>query len=314
MTESASSDFRTLLKVITGQGGIFLVLGRTDVGKSTLIQSLVRLVTARKEAVAVLDADLGQSTYGLPTTLTLVRFSPEVEPPVPELVARVFVGATSPTGHLLQTLVACRRLLDRAQQLGVRAILIDTTGLVEGSLGVEFKLQKIDLLCPTHLLALARRDELAPILQACERRAGVQIHHLPVSTAARVRSTEERRANRQERYRDYFTDLVRRRFRLDEIGVWGRLPQRSVGDLTGLLVGLNDGAGFCLGVGLLQRITPSAVEVVTPLTVVKDVKLLRFGSVALDARGHERFFSPREGSLQAIVRAEPVEARTETPR
>src|SRR5262245_48784176 len=198
MTESASPDFRTLLKVITDQGGIFLALGRIDVGKSTLIQSLVRLITARKEAVAVLDADLGQSTYGLPTTLNLVRFSPEVEPPVPALVARIFVGATSPIGHLLQTLVACRRLLDRAQQLGARAILIDTTGLVEGPLAVEFKLQKIDLLRPTHLLALARRGELAPILQACARRADVQIHRLPVSMAARARSSEERRANRQE--------------------------------------------------------------------------------------------------------------------
>ena len=87
MAQPLSQDFRALLKVVTGRGGVFLVLGRTDVGKSMLVQSLVRLVTARGEAVAVLDADLGQSTYGLPTTLNLVRFSPAIEPPVPERLA-----------------------------------------------------------------------------------------------------------------------------------------------------------------------------------------------------------------------------------
>jgi polynucleotide 5'-hydroxyl-kinase GRC3/NOL9 len=294
MAESPSHDFRALLKIITDQGGTFLVLGRTDVGKSTLIHSLVRLVTARQEAVAVLDADLGQSTYGLPTTLNLVRFSPGIEPPGPELIASVFVGAISPVGHLLQTLVGCRRLLDRAQQIGVRTILIDTTGLVEGPLAVEFKLQKIDLLRPTHLLALARGSELDPILYACKRRQDIQIHRLPVAAAARERSTEERKTNRQDKYRRYFTNAVRHRFRLDQVGVWGRLPHRSVGDLSGLLIGLNDGQGFCVGVGWWKDRAPNAVEVLTPLTDVTAVKLVRFGSVAIDAQGNERFFSPRE--------------------
>ena len=287
-------DFRTLLHIVTDQGGVFLVLGRNDVGKSTLSQSLVRLVAARKKAVAVLDADLGQSTYGLPTTLNLVRFSPGVEPSEPELIASVFVGATSPVGHLVQTLVGCRRLLDRAQTLGVRSVLIDTTGLVEGPLAVEFKLQKIDLLCPNHLLVLARGSELAPILRACVRREDVQIHRLPVAAAARERSAEERRSNRQDKYRRYFTGLVRHRFRLDEIGVWGRLPQRSARDLAGLLIGLNDGQGFCVGVGLLQDYTVNAVEVLSPVADVTAVKLLRFGSVAIEAQGNERGFSPRE--------------------
>jgi len=292
--EKPVHDFRFLLQTMTEQGGKFLVLGRTDVGKSTLLQNFVRLVTAHKKSVAVLDADLGQSTYGLPTTLNLIRFSPDTEPPEPECVARIFVGATSPVGHLLPTLVGCRRLLDRAQQLGISMTLIDTTGLVEGPLAVEFKLHKIDLLQPTHLLVLARAHELDPLLRACARRADLHICRLPVAAAVRERSAEERRANRQEKYQRYFTNLVRHRFRLDRVGIWGRVPQRVDRNLAGLLLGLNDEQGFCLGVGLLQNRTSDTIEVLTPLVTVKEVKLLRFGSVALDMNGTERFVSPHE--------------------
>lgn len=289
----SDSPAREVLSAVTHQGGIFFLLGRTDVGKSTLVQGLVRLITARGTPVAVLDADVGQSTYGLPATLNLVRFAPGAEPPRPEVVASVFVGAISPVGHLLQILVGCRRLLDQAQMFGVQTLVIDTTGLVEGPLGVEFKVQKIDLLRPTHVVALARRGELDPILRACEWRADLCVHRLPVATAARERSSEERSATRRDKYRAYFTRVVLHHFRLDEVGVWGRPPNFSRRDLSGLLVGLNDAHGFCLGVGRLQGYASDRVEILTPLATVSEVKLLRFGSVAIDTQGQERLFSPR---------------------
>jgi polynucleotide 5'-hydroxyl-kinase GRC3/NOL9 len=294
MADASSQDFRSLLTTLTTCGGVFFLLGRTDVGKSTLMQNLIRLVTARKQSVAVIDADLGQSTYGLPTTLNLVRFSPEQEPPAPKVITSVFVGATSPVGYLLQTVVGCRRLLDRALELGVQSILIDTTGFVDGPLGVEFKLQKIELLRPTHILALTREDELAPILRACAQRDDMTVHRLPVAAAARFRSAEERRTNRQERYRRYFTNLTRQAFSLDDVVIWGRIPRRSSHDLSGLFVGLNDGQGFCRGVGLFHGRTARTIEVLVPATVVEQVKFLRFGSIAIDVEYNERFFSIRD--------------------
>lgn len=279
---------------IATHGGVVLFLGRSDVGKSTRIHELVGLITRRGNSVAVLDADVGQSTYGIPTTLTLVHFTDAAKEPTPEVLARFFVGAISPVGHLLQTLVGCRRLLDHARQRGVRTILIDTTGLVDGPLAVEFKLQKIELLQPTHILALTQGSELNPILNACRQRADITVSRLPVASAARERSAVERRANRQAKYREYFADASRRRFSLPTVGVWGRYPNLARPDLEGQLVGLNDGHGLCLGVGRVQRITSSVVEIWTPLQNIAAVKLLRFGSVAVDAEGTERLFSPRE--------------------
>jgi polynucleotide 5'-hydroxyl-kinase GRC3/NOL9 len=293
MAEVSPPQFCALVQEMSASGGVCFVLGRTDVGKSTIVQNLMRLITARGQAVAILDADLGQSTYGLPTTLNLVRFEPGGESPAPELLASVFVGATSPVGYLLQTAVGCRRLLDCARSANVRTVLIDTTGLVEGELAVEFKLQKIELLQPTHLLALARHAELDPILQTCSRRTALRICRLPISPATRVRSAEERRANRQEKYRRYFTALNSHRFALGTVAVWGRAPRRPSPDTSGLLIGLIDGQGFCLGVGLLREQTLRAVEVLAPLSTVAQVRLLRFGSVAIDPQGNERIFSPR---------------------
>ena len=251
-------------------------------------------MTASNRSVAVIDADLGQSTYGLPTTLNLVHFTADARRPIPKVVATFFVGAISPVGHLLQTVVGCRRLLNLALELGERIILIDTTGLVDGLLAAEFKLQKIEVLRPTHVVALAHRSELDPILKACSQRQDITVCRLPIAAAARERSSDERRANRQEKYRRYFAGAVRHRFSLDSVEVWGRFPNLNRADLQGLLVGLNDGHGLCRGVGRLHRVTRSDVEVWTPLQTVAAVKLLRFGSVAIEAQGKERIFSPRE--------------------
>lgn len=270
------------------------VLGRSDVGKSTRIHDLVGQVTADGGSAAVIDADLGQSTYGLPTTLNLVHFPVNARRPTPEVIATFFVGAISPVGHLLQTLTGCRRLLDLALELDVRVILIDTTGLVDGTLAAEFKLQKIEVLHPTHVLALAHGNELSPILNACGQRQDIIVCRVPIAAAARERSLEERRANRQEKYRRYFAGAIYQRFSLDSVAVWGRFPNLDRTDLQGLLVGLNDGHGLCRGVGRLHRMTRSEVEVWTPLKTVAAVKLLRFGSVAVEAQGKERIFSPRE--------------------
>lgn len=292
-TPTPERAFQALLRTVTGSGGVFFFLGRTDVGKSTVVQGFVRLLAAQRATVMVLDVDLGQSTYGLPTTLNLVRFSVESEPPVPECLASIFVGSTSPVGHLLQVVIGCRRLLDRARQLRPHAILIDSTGFVEGPLAIEFKLQKLDLLRPRHIVTLARGKELDPIFRACQHRADLRLHRLPVSPAARERSAEERRDYRRRKYHEYFATSQVHRLDWEAVGVWGRMPPPPATDLLGLLVGLNDAEGFCLGVGLLSNLTDRFVEVETPLAAITNVQLLRFGSVALDQEKNERFIPPR---------------------
>jgi polynucleotide 5'-hydroxyl-kinase GRC3/NOL9 len=287
---------RSLLPAISHEGGTFFALGRTDVGKTTFLQGLVKHILAAGDSVAVLDADLGQSTYGLPTTLNLVLLRPSlaVEERVPQGIASYFVGSTSPVGHLLQTVVGCKRLLQKALQLGVKTVFIDTTGLVEGPLAVEFKLQKIDLLSPTHILALARGKELDPILGPCQTRSGMIVHRLPVARQARLRPPEERRDNRRRKYTAYFNNLKPWRLSLKDIAVWGGIPQTKAEALEGLLLGLNDAENFCLGVGLLTGFDEEkrALEFLSPLSSLAGVRCLRFGSLRIDPLGNEQTILP----------------------
>jgi polynucleotide 5'-kinase involved in rRNA processing len=71
------------------------------------------------------------------------------------------------------------------------------------------------------------------------------------------------------------------------------MPQPPATELSGLLVGLNDAEGFCLGVGVLQKLTSSVVDVITPMDASDAVRLLRFGSVALDQAYNETLLPPR---------------------
>lgn len=307
--------FRSLLREVSHEGGTFFALGKTDVGKTTLLQGLSKLVLAAGHSVAVLDGDMGQSTYGLPTTLNLMLLRPganaeelseasvserkravlaEGKKIVSERVTSYFVGSTSPVGHLLQTVVGCKRLLEKAPHLGVKTIFIDTTGLVEGPLAVEFKLQKIDLLAPTHILALARGGELDPILGPCQTRSGMVVHRLPVSNQARPRSPEERRDNRRGRYAAYFSNLKPYRLSLKDVAVWGRVPQTRAESLEGLVLGLNDAENFCLGLGLLTGLNAEkgTVEFLSPLSSLAEVRSLRFGSVRIDPLGNEQVIPP----------------------
>lgn len=106
--------------------GVAMVLGAPDTGKTTRVaDAALHLAGAGGLPVAIVDADIGQSTIGPPTTIALSL----IKRPVPEfsldtlpLHALLFVGAISPIGHLLQTVVATKRMVEKALQAGTKAV------------------------------------------------------------------------------------------------------------------------------------------------------------------------------------------------
>jgi polynucleotide 5'-hydroxyl-kinase GRC3/NOL9 len=222
---------------------VTVVLGDTDSGKTSLTTFLAGELAAAGRRVGVVDADLGQSQIGPPTTLGLGR----VTAPVTRLaeaavLALAWVGSTSPPGVERALWAGTRELVERARALDLGPILVDTCGLVRGELGRVVKAGEIAQADPDLVVCLSRGTECEAILAGVATRAGIDVMVLPVGVAVRRRSADERRRYREDALEAYFSEATAREVALDRVD-----PTTS--ELEDRLVGLFDETGRTLGIG-----------------------------------------------------------------
>ena len=248
---------------------VTLVLGATDTGKTALITRLAVALAERGELIGVVDADLGQSDVGPPTTvgLGLVRGAIERLEQA-ETVALDFLGITSPVHDLRRTVDATARLVRHALALGCRRVLVDTSGLVEGDRGRALKQLKIDGVAPDLLIALQRDTECEPILAAYEGRARPAIVRLPAA-AGPPRSQAARRRERERRLAAHFIGAALVDFDLARVEIRPALDTDGlvVIEIADALVGLVGGDGWTLGLGWVRGVDLDAGRVMVETTV-----------------------------------------------
>ncbi|HEY7365852.1 MAG TPA: Clp1/GlmU family protein [Methylomirabilota bacterium] len=255
------------------RAAVTMVIGETDTGKTTLVTIIANSLIARGVGVAVIDADLGQSEIGPPTTIGLGRVPRRLGRLADaEVVALHFVGVTSPARHLLGTVVGARRLLDRARAEKLRRAVIDTSGLVSGPLGRTLKQAKIEVTDPDLVICLERAAECDHIVAAYAATVRPAVMRVPAAPAARARSADERRRYRQGRLDDYFASARRVVLASARVCVRGpggeRLaPGPGAHGLDGALVGLLDPRRATLGLGIVRGIDVAAgvIHVDTPV-------------------------------------------------
>jgi len=295
-------------EAVAADPGVAMVIGASDSGKTTWIGVAARqLVQAGKLPVAIVDADIGQSTIGPPTTVAFAVVQENVASdfridrlPCDGLF---FVGSVSPPGHLLQILVGTKRLVDAAIRARAAFVLVDTTGLIDQGPGFQLKLRKIELLGPGHLVALQRGNELEPLLSVVAGRPGLRIHRLEVSPSARARTPAERARYRADRFAAYFVKSHTLVLETERLMILtppgGRLLVKTGGaspllqpsmlhgkDLVDLLVGLHDSANEALGLGVIEQISEDCrhIYVRTLLAQTSAIRILQLGSTYLDGR------------------------------
>lgn len=293
-------------EALTSDPGLAVVIGASDSGKTTWVGLAARhLVQAGKLPAAIVDADVGQSTIGPPTTVALAVLQgnqpPEFTIDRLSWQGLFFVGSVSPPGHLLQILVGTKRLVDAAIRSRPGTVLVDTTGLIDQGPGFQLKLRKIELLAPRHLVALQRDRELEPLLAVVAGRPGLSIHRLEVSQAARARTPAERARYRVARFAAYLAGARTLMLDTEQLIILappgGRLWAKSGNvspllqpsmlrkeDLIGLVVGLHDSANDTLGLGVLEGLSRDCrhIAIRTPWTGEAAIKILQLGGIRLD--------------------------------
>jgi polynucleotide 5'-kinase involved in rRNA processing len=277
-------QYEELIARAVASRGVHVLVGGMDSGKSTLARGIAAAGIADGLTVALLDADVGQSTIGPPTTVGL-RLGRSEGDLAPEALRQAdemaFVGSISPQGHLLPLVTGTRLLLDRAKALGAEMVVVDTTGQVSGVYAQLLKFHKIGVLQPDLVIGLARGEELEPLLGVIRRFYATEVVTLPVHGNVVPASVEKRAQNREESMRGYFAEPLQR-WRVKPTVFVPALPDLfDISTLDRIVVGLSDGKGSCMGIGYLEYLEEDqGLRLVSP--VAEAPKALILGSVRLE--------------------------------
>jgi polynucleotide 5'-hydroxyl-kinase GRC3/NOL9 len=295
-----------------------LVIGGSAVGKSSFCRYLAGILLARQAEVAFVDADIGQSNLGPPATVTLGYPTAPVDFPAVPPAAYYFVGSTGPIGRYLPLVIGTAHL---AREARGAFVIIDTTGLVHES-GRVLKNYKIEAVRPDVIVAVERRNELAPIRMANRH---VPIIRIEPSRKAHGKDDYEKIEVRRRSYARHFTGATRLELPLEplifqrtllfsgmpfEIDLDGAIyAERSsegilivgapvappadskvlpAGFERNLLCGIADASGRCLGLAIIERIDFANRTIALTTPVERDkVRIVQFGDVYVTPEGGE---------------------------
>jgi polynucleotide 5'-kinase involved in rRNA processing len=194
-----------------------------------------------------------------------------------------FVGSISPERLVLQEVLATATLVEVARERA-DLIIIDTTGAVSGVTGQTLKYHKMELCRPDVVVALQRGSEIEPTVGLLRRFFSAEVELTSVHPDVIPVSPEERRVHRTERFADAFAPPLNR-FRVKPTVFAPALPTGlDLSRLDGMLVGVHDGSGRCLGLGVLEH-EDDGLRVLT--NVGEGMKGLRLGSLTIELETFE---------------------------
>ncbi|MGQ9622868.1 MAG: Clp1/GlmU family protein [Candidatus Caldatribacteriaceae bacterium] len=179
-----------------------MVVAPPDRGKTTLVRLLVHALLERGKRVGWVDADLGQSQIGPPTTVgACVLFGREVG-----LKERLFtplfrfLGDTTPEGDIVALALYTFDLV-RSVKNKTDVVVLDTCGLFHSPAGYLLKMLKIRLIEPEVVIALGNSEEFVSLSSRVKER----LITLPIPSSASRKHYEYRRLHRQRLFSLYFS-------------------------------------------------------------------------------------------------------------
>lgn len=263
------------------QTGICLILGASDTGKTTLMAALMKQLTLSRP-VGIIDADIGQSHIGPPTTVGWALIdTPPADFSQVGAEGISFVGDVTPVGHLLQltaSIVHCVRQASQVSEL----ILIDTPGLVgsPAARALWWTVQRI--LAPKLVLGVQHNDELGDVLAGL-RSLDMHIELIKSPPQIRWKSPQDRRRYRQNQFAKYFHNCGLYNIGLDDVSV--QSGRRLSGEtMVGRVAGLRDGKGVDIAIGIINnwQNDRDIVEIKAPKLDIREIRCLAIGDVTIE--------------------------------
>ena len=230
--------------------GACLLLGGADTGKTTLASALAARI-AKSRPVAIVDADIGQSHIGPPSTVGWAAVdNPNFDLSAIEPGGIAFVGDITPVGHLLQFSAALTHCVEQAAKLA-EVILIDTPGFIAGPPANALWWTVQHALKPGLIIAVQRANELCDILAGLKF-CGSRVEPVESPASISPKSPQQRRRHRQRQFEMYFRDSSCYNLSLADLSVQGGrdVPPQN---LPGRLVGLRNHKGDDVAVGVIRK-------------------------------------------------------------
>ncbi|MDY0382825.1 MAG: Clp1/GlmU family protein [Atribacterota bacterium] len=200
-------DWIPIVQKLQSQDGTVIVLGKSDSGKTSLIKLLTYFLVKRNRNIGIIDLDIGQSTLGLPATIAISTVDKKKlkDGNIP-IEHMLFIGMISPAGCIDRFLDRICKLYSISQKKKIDTLIVDTTGLVMGSIGIYLKSSLINRINPAALVALQSAQELEPILSQFESRPSLQIYRIKPCQNIVQRSWRDRKLRREKQFCHYFRD------------------------------------------------------------------------------------------------------------
>jgi len=280
MEITPDKSWNALLEDLLKNPGAVLVMGTSDVGKSTLIKWLLKGLLQNGKKVCLVDADVGQTSLGLPGTISKKTFRKlkDMEKFTPEEM--IFPGVLNPAKNFAGMIDGTKEMAEACANKEIPYTLIDTTGLVGGEVGKALKLAKVRAIKPRHVVAIEREEELHHILPHLK---GVRVHSLKASPLVKSRSPVQRAAYREQKFAGYFkgSKVIKVPLKGVEFSYKGKEfdPEGNAIQYGGLL-GLNR-EDRTLALGLYIGVERETLLVKTPFVEVEKINRIIIGDIVL---------------------------------
>jgi len=234
--ENAAKEVLSLKKPVT-----VMVMGGVDSGKTSFCTFLANEALKKKWKTGIIDADLGLSDVGPPSTIGFNFITAPVND-LFEIEAEnaYFVGLTSPSGAVNKVIEGLTELKNRVMETDVDFLILNTDGWVDGEDAARYKIQLTKIVSPSVVVGIRQKDELTPILTALKE---ANVLSIDSPQLVQRRNREKRKILRELSYKKYLKQAKVQSFALNWINVEDSLlsagspmtPERveKIGNLLG---------------------------------------------------------------------------------